>query len=605
MGKTVYCLSNGSADHFPNNTLTKFGNKFPFFLDYQVLTSTFKFHIALEALGFSLNLEKRFLPENDKNPSIILILQTSEKLPSKCFSLTESLEKSCHIEMLDSILGETVKNSTYSFVYLYLESSDLTYEKIILFFSKLTQHLSFIVSHNETTKTLKLKFKDVGTFVLFNLNLLDFIDVETSFYNDTGSAQVQKLVHLWKEKSFRIKGSKKVNGDKYFHFIIDETAETVLNLKSLLEPKLPKIIKVKCNEIKDQILNEKSSKDLIIFCPEINKSDKFFWHEFEAKTYCVLQNTLLQNITFELTDENDEPLPLISGIPTLLKLDIQAMDKGKKSFNVRITSNTKMHPLNSRSSFTATLPQTLSLNSNWKVGLSSVNLPNSFNTLPSEVFISFLYYVNVNGEGKKSEKVEHFFPHKRYTKEELFEEINFFLQKNSKNINIGELSEKIPENKHEKVACLQINYHGSISMSKSLAELLGFNSAVLYSKKERTYFIFSSNLSPQKKTIEFFAEEPVNIDYYRPTYYMLYSNMVQPTAVSGEYLNVLKVFPVSNNDTSYVIQEFKHREYLALNNYEIKEITFHLRSHTGEFISFDNNKKDPVILNLHFTNYSQ
>lgn len=605
MGKTVYCLSNGSFDHFPNNTLTKFGNKFPFLFDYHSLIETFKFHIALEAIGFSLNLEKRFLPENAQNPSIILILKTSVKIPSMCFSLTEDFDKSCYIQPLDDSLKGNIKNSTDSFVYLYLDSNDLTYQKIILFFSKLTQHLSFTALHNENEGTLKLKYKDVSMFALFNMNLLDFIDVETSFYSDVGSKLVQELIHLWKEKSYRIKGSKKIGGDSYFHFRIDETAETILNLKSLLKPKLPKIIKVKCNEIKDQILNESSSKDLIIFCPEINKTDKFFWHEFEAKSYCVLQNTLLQNITFELTDENDLPLPLLSGIPTLLKLDIQAMEKSKKSFNVRITSNTKLHPLNTRSAFTVTLPQTLSLNTNWKAGLSSVNLPNSFNTLPSEVFMGFIYYVNVNGEGKKLEKVEHFFPHKRYSKEELFNEINFFLQKNSKNLNIGELSEKYPENQHEKVACLQMNYHGSISMSKSLAELLGFNSLILQSKKDRTYFTFNSNSSPQKTMTEFFGEQPVNIDYYRPTYYMLYSNMVQPTAVSGEYLNVLKVFPVSNNDTSYVIQEFKHREYLSLNNYEIKEITFHLRSHTGEFISFDNNKKDPVILNLHFTNYSQ
>lgn len=598
MGKTVYCLSNGSSAQFPNNTLTKFGNKFPFLFDYQTLTDSFKFHVALEAIGFSLNLDRKFLPNVNGNPSIILKLKTSVKVSSKCFSLTGQTCNIFNEDLLDSFHSTETKNSTNSFVYLFLDKGDLTYEKIVKFFTSLSELTDLSVYHNSEKKLIKLKQKKEEIIALFNLNLLDYLNVETSFLNDPGSLLTQELVNKWKDRETRISSAGNFNGDKYFHFLIDSKSETHIDLTPLLKPVLPKIIKIKCNEIKNQILNENMAKDLIIFCPEINTKTKYFWHEFEAKTYCVLQNTLLQNITFELTDENDQLLPLNVGIPTILKLDIQAMDKSKKSFNVRVTSNTSLHPENTRSSFTITLPQTLTLNSDWKVGLSSVNIPNSFNTFPSALTMSFLYYVDV-AAGKR-ERIDHFFPHRRYTKSELLNEVNQFLIKNKQNQYIGEMQEKEPENRHEKVICLSMKKPGTLSFSKSLAYVLGFTNVI--AKRDKVFFTFSE--SGLKSEIEHFADEPMNIDFYRPSYYMLYSNMVQPTAVSGEYLNVLKVFPVSNEDTSYVIQEFKHREYLGLSNFDIKEITFHLRSHTGEFISFDNNKKDPVILNLHFTNYA-
>lgn len=601
MGKTVYCLSNGSTTQFPNNTLTHFGNKFPFLLDYQKLTDNFKFHIALEGIGFSLNFERSFLPKRSENPSIIFVLRTLVKKPSVCISLTEGTNHVCDVEFFDKLLELETNSSTDSFVYVFLETDDLQYDKLSNFFLKFSDFLDITVVHKTDNKLVKLIYNQTDIYSLMNINLLDHLTVDNYFYQDTGSARVQELVQLWKEKKYRLKASKVINEDSYYHFRIDKNTETRIDLSTLLKPKLPKLVKVKCNEIRNQIFNNHHSKDLIAFCPEIGTQKVFFWHEFEAKTYCVLQNTILNTISFDLTDENDEPLHLITGVPTLLKLDIQAMEKSKKSFNVRITSTTDLHPENTRARFTATLPQTLHLNSDWKIGLSAVNLPNVFNTLPSETLIAFFYY---NDEQTRI-KVEHFLPHKKYTKQELLGEINFFLQKNSNNVYIGDIFETVPENKHEAVCCLELKMHGVLVMNKMLTDLLGYTS--LTDKRGKVLFSYTQTMASLKSTslsYKFSSELPLNMDYYRPSYYLLYSNIVQPTAVSGEYLNILKIFPVSNDNSTYVIQEFKHREYLHLNNYDIKEIQFHLRSHTGEYISFDENNKDPIILNLNFTNYN-
>ena len=601
MGKTVYCLSNGSATQFPNNSLTTFGNKFPFFIDYQKLTDDFKFHIALEGIGFSLNFERSFLPKHAENPSIIFVLKTQVKKPSICISLSEGSNHVCDVEFFDSILQPLTNSVNDSFVYVFLETDDLQYDKLANFFLTFSEYLDINVVHKTDKKLVKLIHKQTNLYSLININLLDHLKVDNYFYNDTGSARVQELVQLWKEKENRLKVAKNLNGDQYYYFRIDEYTETHIDLNTLLKPNLPKLVKVKCEDIRNQIFNNHHSKDLIAFCPEIGTQKVFFWHEFEAKTYCVLQNTILNTISFQITDENDKPLQLVTGVPTLLKLDIQAMEKSKKSFNVRITSTTDLHPENTRSNFTATLPQTLNLNADWKIGLSTVNLPNVFNTLPSDTMLAFIFYK----EDNVKEKVQHFFPHKRYTKEELLDEINFFLIKNSKNVYLGEISETHPAQTHKNLCCIELKIHGTLIISKMLTDLLGFTS--MPDKRGKVYFTYSPTTPSLKSTSlshKFTSEVPINMDYYRPSYYMLYSNIVQPTAVSGEYLNILKIFPVTNDNSTYVIQEFKHREYLHLNNYDIKEIQFHLRSHTGEYISFDENNKDPIILNLNFTNYA-
>lgn len=55
MGKTIYCISNGSPDMFPNNTLTSFGNKFPFMYDYGKSSNNIKLQVGVDSIGFSLN----------------------------------------------------------------------------------------------------------------------------------------------------------------------------------------------------------------------------------------------------------------------------------------------------------------------------------------------------------------------------------------------------------------------------------------------------------------------------------------------------------------------------------------------------------------------
>lgn len=346
--------------------------------------------------------------------------------------------------------------------------------------------------------------------------------------------------------SLRKRNTAKLLGEKYVQFKFDErVAMLEVNLNVLDKPKMPKIIKVKCVNIRDQIYDNQKSKDLMVFCPEIGINAKFFYHEFESKTYCVLENTLLNTVKFQLLDENDELLKLNIGIPTLLKLDLIAMEKYKKSFNVRVTSESQSdHETNTNSKFKTTLPQTLFLNDQWRVALSSINLPNVFNTFLSDNnSIAFL-----NIEENNRFKLEYKIHNRRYTKQELLTELNFFLKNNNRNIDIGEITEVKSEIDLEMKAVLKIN-KGVLILTKEILDVLGYTGIDF--RLDKKYFAYTSTV--ENTPTEFVMQKSIDVDFYKPSYFLLYSKLVQPTAVSGVYMNILKIFPASQTSSKYVI----------------------------------------------------
>lgn len=613
MGKILYCTSNGSPVEFPDNSLTSFGNKFPFLYDLQTL-DTVNFQVCLNTIGFSVDFERHFKPNVQDNPGIIIAEiykdRVSKAPPSKCVSVNKSIDPSCNISFLDNSVKFLNHLDDRRFVYVFLHSEDLTYPKLMEFLGQLQNMLYMRTEVNKHKNTITFKTTDTVGYLYVNVKLLEHLKIKTKYLADLGNVNYMKFKQrLGKDNEHILQHSILINGDNYFTFRVrPNLTQTEIDLSNLLKPNYPKIVKVRCENIRDQIFNDKHAKDLAIFCPEIspNSNPTFFWHEFEAKTFCTLENTLLNDISFKLVDEHNEQLMLKIGVPTILNLEIEAMPKENKTFNVRVTSDKQaLHQQNTRSNFTVNLPQTLYLNEKWKIGLSSVNLPNVFNTLPPEdQIISFLYY-----EGEEKRKIEHFIPTKHYTKEEFLDEINIFLQRNNDNVYVGKISEETPVHGYEKVAMIELKKNGALSIPKAVALVLGYTENIF--KGERLYLTFPQSTSPNENPLtasqviskKFYMAKPIMMDYFKPSYFMLYTKCVAPTAVSGLYMNILKIFPVDFSNKKYVIQEFKHREYLNLSNFNINEMDFQLRSHTGELISFDTNSEDPVILNLHFTNF--
>jgi hypothetical protein len=597
MGKTVYCISNGSPDTFPENTLTSFGNKFPFSYDYGQSSNDYKLQVAVDAIGFSLNFNQQFLPKPMGNPCIIFEIAVDNRTASRGYFLKNNVIEDIlftHIEEDLRANKDTTLPRKRAYIYFHFQNSTLTMSNLKNLFNRVNTIFPTIYDTDLNTITFLNNRNDVSVY--FNSKLFPFIKIKA-------------------EKS-NTPITRTINTDVYEKYICNPANPLTLDFNGVFSLNLPKIIKVRCKNIRDQIFNSTHEKDLLVFCPQIDKpkdnTSNYFFHEFECRTYCTFENTILDNIFFELINEYNEPLHLDTGIPTLLKLDIIAMEKFKKSFNIRIASDK-----NNRSKFTVKLPQNLHFNERWKVSLSSINLPNTFNTfcaVDEHLKLVFKYQKDGFQWGKKNifvsdGRIEYEIPNKIYTKQELLDHINKFLQENELGVNIGEITEETSNVNNKTKTKLNIRSHGLLGIPLHLLEMFGkANTEYIVDKDNYVFFMHGyaavESVDPalHVTTIEF--DGAINMDYYKPSYIMLYADFIQPIAVSGIYMNIMKIFPISPLKMSYVIKEFKNVEYLSLNNYEIKEMHFQLRNHAGDLISFENENPNPVILNLHFTNYS-
>jgi hypothetical protein len=577
MGKTVYCISNGSENIFPENTLTSFGNKFPFMYDYGQQSNSYKLQVAVDAIGFSLNFNQQFLPEPLENPCIIIEYVNDRLLAAEGFGLKNNQIAS--YDFLTTTEDLKRKNATVTpklvYKYLHFENSVLTTESVENLFKKVQDIVT--VTTDKETNVFTLSYKRNNFKFYVNSKLLPNIKVTVPNFDKT------------KVKSIEI------NNDVYEIFSCKNKYDIRIDFSGVFSLNLPKIIKVRCENIRDQIFNNTKEKDLLVFCPQIEKqidnNKTYFFHEFETRTYCTLENTILDHIKFDLVNEFDEALHLSTGVPTLLKLDIIAMEKSKKAFNLRIASD-----YHNRSKFTVKLPQTLHFNEDWRVNLSSINLPNTFSTFCTEkpLIVFFTYK-----KGTSDARVEVNVPNKMYTKKDLLDVLNHFFKVNEAGIDIGDFNELRKEQKT--IVQIHLHSHGVLGIPKVITDMLGKCNKDFTITDGIAYF---HNQSNPLTTVTFEFEGPFNIDYYKPSYIMLYTDFIQPIAVSGVYMNIMKIFPTSPKKLTYVIKEFKKPEYLQLNNYELKEITFQLRNHAGEFINFDYDNHNLVILNLHFSNYT-
>jgi hypothetical protein len=778
MGKTVYCISNGSQDMFPNNTLTSFGNKFPFMYDYGIASNNYKFQVGVDAIGFSLNFTTNLTGRSTILPSIILQYPTTTKLPTKCYHLNDEDYTICDSKTEEKVLKNISDNSNdvVSYRFIYFETTKLNYQNVCKIFRQQDDILTLYC--NEEKSSFLIKYRLVKFKVFLDLHLLthvlvrlvdedlykgesEFIlpstteaittskehistesveiateteattKVSTSIATETttNASETASSTSIAAETTTNESGtvtkaaseltstatetatntsetasstsvaaetttnesktatktaseltstatetttntsetasstsvaaetttnesktvtktaseltstatettaiasetvSKVAEATNYRVYECSANSKINIDFSDVLSLNYPKIIKIRCKNIRDQIFNNSNEKDLLVFCPEIEKSNNnssnYFFHEFETRTYCTLENTILDHIYFELLNEHDKPLQLEFGIPTVLKLDIKAMEKNKKSFNVRIASD-----LNNRSNFSIMLPQTLYFNEKWRVSLTSINLPNTFTTFNTDKPLKIIFKYQSGdyatqahghkGDAHYDKKVEFEVPKLMTTVDELLKIMNKFFSSNVDEIDIARISEYMPNNQQTKRIKLTMNYHGVLEIPEEIVMILGSVDTYFVSHSHGYFhFIHVHPRNPKKPpkltsrrnplnadgTLSFSFLNPPNINYYKPSYIMLYSDLIQPIPVSGIYMNILKIFPISPEEITYVIKEFKNPEYLMLNNYEVKEMNFQLRNHTGEFISFDENNRNPIILNLHFTNY--
>jgi hypothetical protein len=598
---TCFILSNSSEAEYPENTLTKFINRLPFKLEHKLDES---WHMTLDKIGISMDFESSILNKNDTPIMIIGYKLISDEncnsipnLPDKngCFKYREnqiSLLKQgkmfypndfgtyCDFEKLQNIINQITE-----YMSIIIEPKSL----VLLGVFKYNINNDFIKHLAIWLKTFQIKTKISNNQIIFNnndihLDLFVFIR-EDFFINKIFVESIEK--NELSENSFSQSVHQTImslNGINYKIFTITNHSN-ILKIKIKNENKLdnqflPPLIKIKTNLIKQQVFNNTYSQDLAIITPDSNKinSNNFFFYELEKKIFYPLSNTNISNIDITITDKENKQLHLKTGIPTIVQLSFEKMSKYKKSFNMYLTSEpTTTFSTNTSNKFKIHLPKMFTFDPYWKVGLTKIHFRKSFKTFITDQYIKILSIDKTTTTIKITNQ--------KYTKTML---LNILTDEFNK---IGFID--FSHNQVTDLINISTKQKCKILLSKQLACILGFET-----NKEYIILDFHLYMTMSKN-----APFPINMNYYIPSYMLIYCSIINPIPVGDSYKNLLAVIDWSTEKkpiNEHIEHQIQNVLYHNLLNSHIEEIEFEIRSHAGDLIPFESSN---VLLNLNFKNY--
>lgn len=623
---SMYVLSNGSLDSYPDNTLSKFSTKLPFSLDLPIHFNE-RWGIAIQGIGLS----SKFISEYATNSQMPLMIELlGFKDHYKCEGYTIDEECRANISQFNQLLEQiTNKNyydsdstRTYSNGDLIQQldnwsKRNLQYMKKIKLDKNGYGNIEKAVGYNFYYNTLKdiasldslieyLKSSSLKVDKKCDTNIVisngDF-DIERVFFirkdlydksnitqtikyqTDNNQIDISEDNYLFdNDTNARLinKSSIIMNNTTYVVFVMNREFLTInLDFQRFSENYLstPNLIKIKCDNIRTQVFNNTHSKDIEIIKPKFAYDMGHYFHEFENPIYVPLLNTTLRELSFELTDEHNDRLKLAEGIATLLQINFKRMSTLTKSFSVRLSPVIKNNE-DLITSFETILPANLSFNENWRVGLKEITFPSSIKSLPNdnnEITINILDD-NMNivplTEVKSIILNDVFDSNSlpKYLNEQtsMYDLLNFSM--NDDNLFVS------------------VKNNCEIGVTYNLAKFLGMNMS-----GDSTIAKLKINKNIPVKIGK------VNWNIFRPAYLMIYTDLVKPTLISSNYANILKVVPVKSKekDMEYQSSEFKTVEFREIASNAVNVIKIDVRSHSGELVQFNSNF---LSLHLYFTN---
>ena len=572
----ITAFSNANTQSY-KNTLTNFHNDIP---------TTFNFpenenwHVCLQSVGFSTDFRNMLLPKDNSFPDIFIYSENMDESGINFDNKSNNVnDVYSHIDTKWNLEIE------FSFPNYYISIKDI--ENFSNKVSDLGLKLKFEI---QSGKYLKIKPSFIqgdghkNYYIFFSENVFESLGL--SLYYGGEIKETRKAIRLEKNVSPL---------SRYYLYNLIYGSEIIETINDNWNVTYPDIIKIKCDQVKEQIFNSYYSKDIAILKLKFDKNKKYHIHEFENEHYVPISNTTLNKISISFTDKYDRFLNLNRGVSTFARLKFKKMQFSDNFFNVRAYSDQK-NPNN----FTFEIPQQLYLDSKWKIALTSMHYNNKFKPLPYEESLRTIYLSSFNVRNKQLGELRKFIlPNLKYKSvNELITTINFFLKKHS-------LSKVFLETEDNMSKCtLKLRKGTVLFIPLQIAEILGYeleeNDMISTKDNIVTFFAPDPNFTIIKGIVEYEdirLQGLANIETLKPLYFMVYCDIICPTIVGSGYANLLKILPVENQEL-LKIEEFKHKEFHPLESTLVKNININIRSNDGNLINFVDGSK--VFLNLLF-----
>ena len=258
-----------------------------------------------------------------------------------------------------------------------------------------------------------------------------------------------------------------------------------------------------------------------------------------------------------------------------------------------LVKKTNTHQDNVPNLFKNRLPTLLTLRGNWKCAVASVSFRND---LEIDGFMDLSFTIEeplevdiVLQEQSTTSNLDIYRTPKKTFKvdsklQNVDEVVNYFIDSVRHWIEVI----KSPRS----ILTLKFNKDVTLTTSPYMTKILGLDTNI-------TSFEIS-----KEENDSFVSPVPIEDISLASQTFFIYSSIVDYSILGHTYANILKVVPIpANSKGKYVTVEFDKLEYIPLQNSEIQELDFSLRSLSGADLRFIENDFCEVFVNLIFKKF--
>ena len=623
--KSVLLLSNAESITQEHNTLTHFSGLIPLnFLDDH---KTWK--VAVHSLGLHLNLKQKLCSKSEIIPAVIHIpykqfsIKTKEYGVKDVNNLPMQIFDECHKIFLNREESYSAE-SLVKHIELQIKANFRTYGGdwfgMPLKYHARTNTIylgQFETDGNDSEiRISKLADEDekkgARTFVFLNEYFKNGLDVTFSKTRDFKKTRINGELYYCFYNHIKLK-------DQYFY--------PFKSNKNQFPIEVPRIVQITSPDIEHSAVNDSYKQCLKQFTVEKREVKNYIHREFKNLELFPLLNKTVKGFEVKFVDENFEQVRIGLGLPSWIKLVF--ISTTEMAENVRISSEKNvLHPSNTVSKFSVELPKELDFThvKNPKVALTRLSIKNKWNLMPG----LSLDYIIYNAEDDDMTYVK--CPKAAGGPRSCEEIVKWFMEE--------DVASQVIDTTTTQNGTILLTFKKKmvVVIGRDLGQCLGFSFADKFENNPLLNVGGNKIITPEEeinpdiiKTVNAYSvlktgsrtdlknfyksgdiilsaasnstlalrHPPRTIELY-PCDLYVYTNIVEPTIVLGEYKRLLRIVPLPHyKKDEYVTIDFSIPEYHALSVLNPRIIHFEIHSVDGRSVdSF--NIEDDVYMNLQF-----
>ena len=424
-----------------------------------------------------------------------------------------------------------------------------------------------------------------------------------------------------------------IDGEKYYMLMPLNNIHNSRKIEVSLENQgllfeTPKILQIKCENIKAYPFNESFTKSIGVVNLKENNGSSSFHHTFKGNQFYPVESKLNETWEISIADEHGSILELYEGTPTILEISaIPIQGKMENAINVTCNSEiSKFHPKNSPTDFTTVLNTPLFLDRDWRVALSSITFKNNFKF--DSNFVFQFSYRQFDKEGKSILKRNNIkIDENVKTVREIYESFKKILKRHKSQKHEDEIHELVDPQPEILVANELANARkkrnrrnakvGNVDLSEDGIMTILFKRATVLKLTPHLAMILGVNNNPFERNIENYNQEsvtievglgqnsnnqstggvyiasiPINFNFNLKQKFMFVEmNVIKNVCIGNGNAKIVKIIPLSlESFGQYVTTDFDNLDYHPLENHHLHNIEFKLLSQSGSVMKSHDEK---------------